>query len=86
MMMCLFWPLTTILSPLRVARVLTFETSVPGWGSVRAKTPMSSPRNIGARYLRFCSSLPSATMPSEPMPVCPSITVVKVLEILPVSS
>jgi hypothetical protein len=41
----------------------------PACGSVKAKQPTHSPAAIFGRYLRFCASLPSATMPVVLMPV-----------------
>ncbi len=49
-------PVMTHSSPSRSARVETAAASEPASGSERAKAPRYSPRAMGGRYWRFCSS------------------------------
>ena len=49
-------PFSTHVSPWRTADVRTPATSLPVFGSVMARAPMSSPRTMPGSQRFFCSS------------------------------
>jgi len=53
-----FWPLTTKSSPSATARVCSEARSEPALGSENPWHQISSPRSMGGRNRRFCSSVP----------------------------
>ncbi|HET6467655.1 MAG TPA: hypothetical protein VFG43_04680 [Geminicoccaceae bacterium] len=63
----------------------TDAASEPTSGSVRANEPMISPDASFGKYLCFCSSVPSMTMPCEPMPLLVPISERNAGEVCPSS-
>jgi hypothetical protein len=72
-------PLTTHRLPWRRARVLIAAASEPACGSVRQKHDSISPRAIGTRKRRFCSSEPYCRIGMQPTELC----TLRIVETLP---
>src|SRR5258706_2696429 len=77
-----FEPFSTYLSPLRSARVFKLYASEPDPGSVmacRPKPPLTRP----GRYLRFCSSVPNDQIGISELHMCALMEKIRPLSIQP---
>ena len=63
-------PFRTQQAPARAAVVRMPAASLPEVDSVSPHAPIFSPRASGARYRRFCASVPNIAMCAEQRPLC----------------